>query len=132
MAAHTSIAKHCRFTPTFLPMVVGKKRENCRQPQSTFLICVHSPDTVTLNPQVAVFPDGSAKLYVTKVVPTGNDDPGVWLFTNLLESSDAVGSSHVTMVTVACPVATVTEISAGQLLITGGVVSTAGRLLSGF
>ena len=91
------------------------------------LYCVsHLPDTVTVKIQVAAFPDGSLKVYVTWVVPRGKLSPGERLDVTVTvppESSTADGSVQVAGADVA-PAGAVTDTPAGQSLTTGGVVST--------
>ena len=61
------------------------------------------PSTVTSKVTATVFPDGSVKMYVTGVVPTGKNELGAWdLETRVTvpESSAAVGSSQLTVVPV--------------------------------
>lgn len=74
---------------------------------------------------VAIFPDGSVKMYVTTVVPAAKDDPGTCDLVTVgvtFESSVAVGSSQFAMATV-CPGGTGIIILFGQFMISGGVLS---------
>ena len=82
------------------------------------------PATVTENEQTAEFPESSVNVYVTTVVPTGNESSGEDVDVNvtLPESSVAEGSVHVTVI--AAPSAVVsTLMSPGQSDMTGGVLS---------
>lgn len=82
-------------------------------------------ETTTSNWQTATFPDGSLKVYVTVVVPTRNESPGLCedvTTTTPPDESVADGTVHVAAAlldpTLACALA-----CAGQLEITGGVLS---------
>ena len=83
--------------------------------------------TMTLKEHVASFPDKSEKVYVTNVEPIGKKSPLLWdLITSggIIESSVAVGSTHVTGVPVDV-VGIVRTISLGQSIISGESVSWA-------
>ena len=82
--------------------------------------------TVTTKEQMASFPKASVKVYVTVVGPRLKELPENAVDTRLTarpESSVAVGSTHVTTALEA-PTAAVTAWLGGQLLMTGGVLST--------
>ena len=80
--------------------------------------------TLTVKVWVTVLPDGSVKVYVTGVLPTGKVLPdgreGFW--EELPELSVDVGSSQFTVVS-KVPKGTVTVTSCGKLVTTGGTVS---------
>ena len=82
---------------------------------------------ITLNEQIAVFPEPSLNVYVTGVEePTGNKSPG-WLVAVKVtdpESSVAVGSTQVTETVVMDADGISRLTSWGQPVMTGLVVST--------
>ena len=80
--------------------------------------------TVTWKAAVLRFPDTSTAVYSTVVVPTPKSDPGGWLEVKveIPQSSDAVGSSHVTIAP-QTPRSEFEAIGAGRLLMTGGIES---------
>ena len=81
--------------------------------------------TITLNEQLALLPDPSVKVYVTWVVPTWKNDPGLCVLDDseaVPVLSVAVGSTQVTVVP-PTPLLTVCVTSLMQEM-TGAIVST--------
>lgn len=78
---------------------------------------------VTVNVQVLTLPFTSVAVYVTVVVPIGNDSPLLWFVVSdaIPQLSVADGSVHVATAEQAAPALIV--ILEGQLLITGNWVS---------
>ena len=91
---------------------------------------VHLLETVTMNAQSAVLPLLSLNTYRTSVPPVENTSPG-WCVCSCVatvpDSSVAVGSVQVA-VAMLWPNGAETLIGPGQLLTTGGVLSTTVRI----
>lgn len=82
---------------------------------------------VTGNEHTAGLPALSVKVYLTTVLPRGNVEPGVWVLSVRLtspEMSVADGSTQ-TAIDPVVPSSTTMGMGDGQLLMTGGVVSSA-------
>ena len=75
---------------------------------------------------MSLLPAPSVNLYVTVVLPIGNDEPGGWdllLIGGTPELSIAVGSSHVAVAKLDVAGAVTWTGTTGQLKMTGGMVS---------